>query len=76
MVTISTGKIYSNGVDLAWVSKQSRDVMMEFSQALCNIIGRILTFPLPTIAAVNGKSIIFHSHLNITETGESKSGVI
>ena len=59
---ISTGKIYSNGVDLAWVSKQSRDVMMEFSQALCNIIGRILTFPLPTIAAVNGKSIIFHFH--------------
>ena len=59
MVTTSTGKIYSSGGDKDWVSQQSKEGIMKFSRAFNKTIGRILTFPLPTIAAINGKSNYF-----------------
>ncbi len=51
LVTTGTGKFYSNGLDL--------DVMMAgdanaYLSRVLGILGRILTFPAPTVAAVNG----------------------
>jgi enoyl-CoA hydratase/carnithine racemase len=51
LVTTGTGKFYSNGLDL--------DVMMAgdanaYLSRVLGILGRILTFPAPTVAAVSG----------------------
>lgn len=52
LVTTGTGKFYSNGLDLD-VMMASGDANAYLSRVL-GILGRILTFPAPTVAAVNG----------------------
>jgi enoyl-CoA hydratase/carnithine racemase len=52
LITTGTGKFYSNGLDLD-VMMASGDANAYLSRVL-GILGRILTFPAPTIAAVNG----------------------
>ena len=53
LVTVGSGKFYSNGLDLEWLMAHGdrAEWYVGRVQALFN---RILTFPLPTIAAVNG----------------------
>ncbi|MEV0947056.1 enoyl-CoA hydratase-related protein [Rhodococcus sp. NPDC049939] len=53
LVTTSTGKFYSNGLDLDWLMANGdrTDWYVGKVQAL---FSRILTFPLPTVAAVAG----------------------
>jgi enoyl-CoA hydratase/carnithine racemase len=50
-------KIWSNGIDLDWLSRAAKEdpsVVMEFPVRLMTLIQRILTFPMITIAAING----------------------
>ncbi|WP_072690827.1 enoyl-CoA hydratase-related protein [Rhodococcus marinonascens] len=53
LVTTATGKFYSNGLDLDWLMANGdrADWYVGKVQAL---FSRILTFPMPTVAAVNG----------------------
>ena len=53
LVTVGSGKFSSNGLDLDWLMSNGdrSDWYVEHVQALFE---RVLTFPLPTVAAVNG----------------------
>ena len=53
LITVGDGKFYSNGLDLDWLiaNGDRADWYVEQVQAL---FARTLTFPLPTVAAVNG----------------------
>ena len=54
MVTIGKGKHFSLGIDLEGLISLSALEIMEFSDGLQKLLGRILTFPLVTVAAING----------------------
>lgn len=54
VITTSRGKFYSNGLDLAWISKQSEPVNAQFVKENGILLARMLTFPFPTVAAING----------------------
>lgn len=53
LVTTAEGKIWSNGFDLPWIAERPEMAgrMLESGQEL---FARILTFPLPTVAALQG----------------------
>ncbi|XP_053402996.1 uncharacterized protein LOC123549962 [Mercenaria mercenaria] len=48
------GKVFSNGVDLQWVALQKGDVPSVYVRRLQGLISRILIFPVPTVAILNG----------------------
>ncbi|MEZ0352332.1 enoyl-CoA hydratase/isomerase family protein [Mycobacterium sp. pR1184] len=53
LVTVGTGKFYSNGLDLDWLSaNNSRGDW--YIEAVQGLLARVLNFPRPTVAAVNG----------------------
>jgi enoyl-CoA hydratase/carnithine racemase len=55
LVTTGTGKFYSNGLDLDWVVSGEADMSFaELAVATQNLFARTLTFPHPTVAAING----------------------
>jgi enoyl-CoA hydratase/carnithine racemase len=47
-------KFYSNGLDLAWMAGDGADEGPGFVSAVLRLLGRLLTFPVPTVAAING----------------------
>jgi enoyl-CoA hydratase/carnithine racemase len=47
-------KFYSNGLDLAWLMGDGEKERKEFVRAVLKFLGRVLAFPVPTVAAVNG----------------------
>ncbi|WP_299558102.1 enoyl-CoA hydratase-related protein [uncultured Mycolicibacterium sp.] len=53
LVTTGVGKFYSNGLDLDWLSANG-DRLTEYVRRVQELFCRVLTFPLPTVAAVNG----------------------
>ena len=53
LVTTGEGKFYSNGLDLDWMMS-SGDESKGFLSEVHQLLGRILTFPAITVAAVNG----------------------
>ncbi|BBZ45526.1 enoyl-CoA hydratase-related protein [Mycobacterium parmense] len=53
LVTAGIGKFYSNGLDLEWLSANAERGQW-YVGAVQRLFARILTFPMPTIAAVNG----------------------
>lgn len=55
MVTIGKGKHFSLGLDLEGLMSLSAPEIMEFSNELQKLLGRILAFPLVTVAAINGR---------------------
>mmetsp|Transcript_11160 Transcript_11160/g.20740 ORF Transcript_11160/g.20740 Transcript_11160/m.20740 type:complete len:235 (-) Transcript_11160:2682-3386(-) len=56
LITTSRGKIYSSGLDLSWLMSQEYGgkVQLEFMDSFHRFLHRVLTFPIPTIAAMNG----------------------
>lgn len=54
MVTIGEGKFYSLGLDLELMASMSAFEMVSFSNNLQKLLARLLTFPLVTVAAING----------------------
>lgn len=55
LVTTGTGKFYSNGLDLDWVMGDGADLTFpELAMESQRLFARTLTFPLPTVAAING----------------------
>ncbi|MHA4853906.1 enoyl-CoA hydratase-related protein [Rhodococcus sp. MSC1_016] len=53
LVTTAGGKFYTNGLDLEWLVTQYVR-MARYVGGVQSLLLRILTFPLPTVAAVNG----------------------
>jgi len=47
-------KFYSNGLDLAWLGGDGREDAPQFIKAVLKLLGRVMAFPLPTAAAING----------------------
>ena len=54
MVTTGEGKFYSNGLDLDWMGSGAIDDPSAFVGDVLRLHGRVLVFPVPTVAAVNG----------------------
>lgn len=53
LVTIGQGKFYSNGLDLDWLASHG-DQLMPYVAEVQALLARLLTLPVPTIAAING----------------------
>lgn len=53
LVTTGVGKFYSNGLDLDWLL-ENRDRWDEYVGQVHALLARVLTLPVPTLAAVNG----------------------
>lgn len=58
VVTSAHEKIWCNGIDLDWllpeVQKQGQSVMNRFLVDMYKLLKRLLTLPMPTVAAING----------------------
>ncbi|PFX02423.1 Short-chain-enoyl-CoA hydratase [Nocardia farcinica] len=53
LVTTATGKFYSNGLDTDWLFGNLKQ-MHGYLDRVHAIYSRLLTFPLPTVCAING----------------------
>ena len=53
LVTVGTGKFYSNGLDLDWLGAH-QDEFEDYLRRVHALYARLLTLPMPTVAAVNG----------------------
>ncbi|MEE2032538.1 enoyl-CoA hydratase-related protein [Rhodococcus chondri] len=53
LVTVGSGKFYSNGLDLDWLG-QHLDEYVHYVARVQALFARVLTLPVPTVAAVNG----------------------
>ncbi|QRY61183.1 enoyl-CoA hydratase/isomerase family protein [Gordonia sp. PDNC005] len=53
LVTIGSGKFFSNGLDLDWLMGHS-DQHQAYVDSVQALFVRVLTLPVPTVAAVNG----------------------
>jgi Delta3-Delta2-enoyl-CoA isomerase len=53
LVTTATGKFFTNGLDLDWLG-QNADRWEWYVDRVHSVLGRVLTLPVPTVAAVNG----------------------
>ena len=54
---VTTGgeeKFYSNGLDLAWLAGDGENERPEFVKSVLKFLGRVMAFPMPTVAAING----------------------
>ncbi len=54
LVTTGTGKFYSNGLDLEEMMRGGAGSAGAYLARVLGILGRVLTFPAPTVAAMNG----------------------
>ena len=53
LVTIGSGKFYSNGLDLDWLLANG-DQAAKYVAEVQELFARVLTLPVPTVAAING----------------------
>lgn len=54
LVVVGTGKFFTNGLDLDWMAGAAPGEAGQMLRELERLFGRVLTFPAPTAAAVNG----------------------
>jgi Delta3-Delta2-enoyl-CoA isomerase len=54
MVTVGGGRHYSDGFDIDFLSSLEGEDLREFMDSTTGVLGRLLTFPVPTVAAING----------------------
>ena len=54
---VTTGgeeKFYSNGLDLTWLMGEGKNEWKTFIPEVLKFLGRLMAFPVPTVAAMNG----------------------
>lgn len=54
LVTIGEDRFYSTGLDLGWLATQGGPGIRAFLADLHLLLARLLVFPMPTVAALNG----------------------
>lgn len=54
LVTTGEGKFYSNGLDLEWMGSIGAEEVQQHVDGVHNAFLRMLTFPMITVAALNG----------------------
>ena len=54
LVLTARGKFFSNGLDVAELMQLPPDAMKQFNRDLVRAFGRLVTLPVPSVAAVNG----------------------
>lgn len=54
LITTGEGKFFSNGLDLKWIQQQDMPVLDQFMGDFHEMVARLLVFPMPTVAAING----------------------
>lgn len=54
LVTTGQDKFYSNGLDLSWMAGDGAAEGFGFVRSVMKLLGRLLAFPMPTAAAING----------------------
>ena len=54
LVTVGEDKFYSNGLDLTWLSGDGAAEAGVFVKDFIRFFGRLMGFPVPTVAAMNG----------------------
>ena len=54
MISIGYGKHYSQGLDLVGLNKLNKEAIPHALDISFKVAVRVLTFPIPTIAAING----------------------
>ncbi len=54
LVTVGEGKFYSNGLDLDWMATAGAEASQACVGHVHRLLGRLLTFPVITVAAMNG----------------------
>ncbi len=47
-------KFYSNGLDLAWLGGDGKAEAVQVIKGVLKLLGRVMVFPIPTAAAING----------------------
>lgn len=68
LITTGSGKFFSNGLDLNWLkelSGVSADDVGKFLRKWHQTIRRLLAFPLPTVAAINGHAFAGGAFLSL-----------
>src|SRR5699024_12687842 len=53
LITTGAGKFYSNGLDLDWLGENA-DQLDAYVGRVESLFARVLTLPVPTVAAVHG----------------------
>lgn len=53
LVTTGRGKFFSNGLDLDWLGNHPEE-LLPYVERVQDLLARVLSLPVPTIAAVNG----------------------
>ncbi|TDC49876.1 enoyl-CoA hydratase/isomerase family protein [Actinomadura sp. KC345] len=53
LVTVGTGKFYSNGLDLDWLGA-NQEKFEDYLRRIHGLYARVLSLPMPTVAALNG----------------------
>lgn len=54
LITTGSAKHYSNGLDVEFMAQASGSEVVAYIASVEGVLNRILTFPAPTVAAVNG----------------------
>ncbi|MGH3376628.1 MAG: enoyl-CoA hydratase-related protein [Actinoallomurus sp.] len=65
LVTTGTGKFYSNGLDLDWVT-HNPDEWGPYLDRVHGLFARFLTLPMPTVAAINGHAFAAGAMLSLS----------
>jgi enoyl-CoA hydratase/carnithine racemase len=65
LVTVGEGKFYSNGLDLEWMSGPGKDQAVACIGEVHKLFARMLTFPLITVAAMNGHAFAAGAMLSL-----------
>jgi enoyl-CoA hydratase/carnithine racemase len=55
LVTTATGKFFSNGLDLDWLGRHGEE-FLPYVISVQALLARVLTVPVPTVAAIQGHS--------------------
>lgn len=59
LITTAQGKFYCNGFDLRWAQEggtigESKDRLLKMVECFKTVVAELISFPMPTVAAVNG----------------------
>ncbi|MDT0467303.1 enoyl-CoA hydratase-related protein, partial [Streptomyces gibsoniae] len=64
LVTAATGKFYSNGLDLEWLSAHA-DQHQDYTHSVQELFARVLSLPMITVAALQGHTFAAGAMLSL-----------